>query len=59
MSTSFATISNRVNSAPTFAQKLGNAVHAALEILFAVKLRESLDAATPGDKTEEAKARGL
>jgi hypothetical protein len=59
MSTSFATISNRINSNSTFAEKLGNSVYSVLSVVFAVKLRESLDAAASGDNIELAKARGL
>ncbi|MDB5764720.1 MAG: hypothetical protein JWQ21_3715 [Herminiimonas sp.] len=59
MSISTSIIPNRIDDGQNIAQKTGSALSSFIAMLFAVKLRDSLDAATSGDKSDAAWSWGL
>jgi len=59
MSTSTTFISPRNNSGPKTPKREGITLSSILAVLFAVKLRESLDAETSGDRSDAAWTWGL
>jgi len=59
MSTSTISLSSRAASPRNTPERTGFTLAAIVDFLFAVKLRESLDAATSGDKSDAAMTWGM
>jgi hypothetical protein len=59
MSISTTPVSIRNNNGQNASQRKGITLYSILAVLFAVKFRESLDAATSGDKSDGALTWGM
>ncbi|HCE10925.1 MAG TPA: hypothetical protein DIT28_12080 [Oxalobacteraceae bacterium] len=59
MATSTISTTSRDNSSQVTPKRKGITLSSVLEILFAIKLRESLDLATSGDKSDAGMTWGM